>query len=54
MLYMIKQLEKEKENAESNGYEKIEESAGYFSAYIDGSYCTDHITLYIEETEEEK
>ena len=48
-----KQLLKEKENAETNDYDTIDENENSFSAYIDGDYMENHIDLYIEEVEEE-
>ena len=49
-----KQLGTEKQNAENNGYDCIDESPTSFSAYEEGYYEGNHIDLYIERVEDKE
>lgn len=44
------QLKTERKNAGNNGYDCIDEVADRFDAYVDGDYCMNHISLYIDES----
>lgn len=46
------QLTQEEQNAENNGYDYIDKDETSFTAYIDGDYMENHISLYIQKVEE--